>query len=244
MLNETLGKWHFWLMLIGFNLTFGPMHILGLQGMRRRIYTYRRRLRLRLLEHGRRPIGAFIIAVSASLVFFVNIVRRAGARPKRLPPPGPRPVGRPQPRVDDPVADPGAQLRRRSRSSPSSTSSGTASTARTRTAALVRIAAHRGRRPDGRRHRRPPAVAVVLAARAGLRPAAHRLRPDLQPAGSASLGGVLVVAGIYGWVLEPSDDADGRPTAEHDDHDGPTTAATPRHAGADAAGDDRGGGAR
>ena len=33
MLNETLGKVNFWLMLLGFNLTFGPMHILGLQGM-------------------------------------------------------------------------------------------------------------------------------------------------------------------------------------------------------------------
>src|SRR5205823_10685517 len=33
MLSERLGKLHFWLMLIGFNMTFGPMHILGLQGM-------------------------------------------------------------------------------------------------------------------------------------------------------------------------------------------------------------------
>ena len=40
MLDEKLGKWHFWLTFIGFNLTFGPMHILGLQGMPRRIYTY------------------------------------------------------------------------------------------------------------------------------------------------------------------------------------------------------------
>src|SRR5690606_12302563 len=40
LLNETLGKWNFWLMLIGFNLTFAPMHVLGLQGMSRRIYTY------------------------------------------------------------------------------------------------------------------------------------------------------------------------------------------------------------
>ena len=40
MLGERLGKLHFWLMFIGFNLTFGPMHILGLQGMPRRIYTY------------------------------------------------------------------------------------------------------------------------------------------------------------------------------------------------------------
>jgi heme/copper-type cytochrome/quinol oxidase subunit 3 len=40
MLNETLGKWNFWLTLIGFNLTFFPMHIVGLLGMPRRVYTY------------------------------------------------------------------------------------------------------------------------------------------------------------------------------------------------------------
>ncbi len=39
-LNEALGKVHFWLALIGFNLTFGPMHILGLNGMPRRTYRY------------------------------------------------------------------------------------------------------------------------------------------------------------------------------------------------------------
>ncbi len=40
MLDETLGKIHFWLMLIGFNVTFFPMHFLGLNGMPRRVYTY------------------------------------------------------------------------------------------------------------------------------------------------------------------------------------------------------------
>jgi len=40
MLSETLGKWHFWLFVIGFHLTFDTMHIPGLLGMPRRIYTY------------------------------------------------------------------------------------------------------------------------------------------------------------------------------------------------------------
>ena len=40
MMSERLGRWHFWLMLVGFNLTFFPMHIAGLLGMPRRIYTY------------------------------------------------------------------------------------------------------------------------------------------------------------------------------------------------------------
>ena len=40
MLSERLGRWHFWLFTIGFNLTFLTMHIPGLLGMPRRIYTY------------------------------------------------------------------------------------------------------------------------------------------------------------------------------------------------------------
>ncbi len=40
MMGETLGKWSFWLMFIGFNLTFIVMHSLGLSGMPRRIYEY------------------------------------------------------------------------------------------------------------------------------------------------------------------------------------------------------------
>jgi len=40
MMSETLGKWHFWLFLIGFHVTFDTMHFLGIEGMPRSIYTY------------------------------------------------------------------------------------------------------------------------------------------------------------------------------------------------------------
>jgi cytochrome c oxidase subunit I len=72
LLGEGLGKLHFWLMMIGFNLTFGPMHILGLQGMSRRIYTYSAALGLGLWNLVA-TIGAFTIAASI-LVFLVNVV--------------------------------------------------------------------------------------------------------------------------------------------------------------------------
>jgi cytochrome c oxidase subunit I len=79
MLNETIGKWHFWLMLIGFNLTFGPMHILGLEGMPRRTYRYPEGLGWEFWN-AMATIGAFIIAFSV-LLFIINIVRtmRRGA---------------------------------------------------------------------------------------------------------------------------------------------------------------------
>ncbi len=40
LMGETLGKWNFWLLFIGMNITFFPMHYVGLNGMPRRIYTY------------------------------------------------------------------------------------------------------------------------------------------------------------------------------------------------------------
>ncbi len=40
LMNERLGRWNFWIMLIAFNVTFFPMHLLGLWGMPRRVYTY------------------------------------------------------------------------------------------------------------------------------------------------------------------------------------------------------------
>jgi cytochrome c oxidase subunit 1 len=40
MLSETIGKYHFWLLVIGFHLTFDTLHFAGILGMPRRIYTY------------------------------------------------------------------------------------------------------------------------------------------------------------------------------------------------------------
>ena len=73
MLNEGLGKLHFWLMLAGFNLTFAPMHILGLNGMPRRTYRYGEGLGWDFWNLVA-TVGAFMIATSF-LVFIYNIVR-------------------------------------------------------------------------------------------------------------------------------------------------------------------------
>jgi cytochrome c oxidase subunit 1 len=69
VMSSKLGKTHFWLMFIGFNTTFAPMHWLGLQGMVRRTWKY-------APETGLEPwnvvvtIGAFIIALSVAVFMF------------------------------------------------------------------------------------------------------------------------------------------------------------------------------
>jgi cytochrome c oxidase subunit 1 len=81
VLDERLGKWNFWLMLIGFNLTFFPMHIVGLIGMPRRTYRYQPGMgwdALNFME----TIGSFIIALSV-LFFLVNVIYTQ--RKPRLP---------------------------------------------------------------------------------------------------------------------------------------------------------------
>lgn len=71
MLSERLGKWNFWLMLIGMNLTFMPMHFLGIAGMPRRIYTYPAETGWGFWNFVE-TIGAFMIAVGV-LMFLINL---------------------------------------------------------------------------------------------------------------------------------------------------------------------------
>jgi cytochrome c oxidase subunit I len=79
MLDERLGRWHFWLFLVGFNTTMGILHVAGLLGMPRRIYTYQS-------GHGWDTINLIaslgvIPQILGVLVFAVNIIRslRSGA---------------------------------------------------------------------------------------------------------------------------------------------------------------------
>jgi cytochrome c oxidase subunit I+III len=89
LLDERLGLWQFWIMFVGFNVTFFVQHILGLQGMARRVYTYDADLgwgAFNLVS----TIGSYVLAAGI-LLFAVNAVwsvrrgRRAGADPWRAP---------------------------------------------------------------------------------------------------------------------------------------------------------------
>jgi cytochrome c oxidase subunit 1 len=78
MLDERMARWNFWTMFIGFNITFFPMHALGLMGMPRRVYTYLPSTgwgTLNLISTG----GAMLLAVGG-LLLVLNVVRslRAG----------------------------------------------------------------------------------------------------------------------------------------------------------------------
>ena len=85
MLDERIGKLHFWLTLIGFNVTFMPMHILGVLGMPRRIYTYPEDQGWGTLNFIV-TMGSLVLAISI-LVFLFNVIKslrngeRAGDNP-------------------------------------------------------------------------------------------------------------------------------------------------------------------
>jgi cytochrome c oxidase subunit 1 len=72
LMNEGLGQLNFWTLLVGFNLTFFPMHMSGLLGMPRRIYTYSEGQGWDLWNL-MATVGAFVIAFSVS-VFLVNLI--------------------------------------------------------------------------------------------------------------------------------------------------------------------------
>src|SRR5690606_19422540 len=132
--DERLGRWNFWVTFIGFNLTFFPMHISGLLGMPRRVYTYQAGQGIggyNMLS----TIGSYLLAVGF-LLFFVNFLLAwrsskrsaenpwgAGTLEWAIPVPAPNYNFVAQPRVDrryplwdDAGEDTGYEVRTRDRS--------------------------------------------------------------------------------------------------------------------------------
>ena len=228
MLNEPLGKANFWLMLLGFNLTFGPMHILGLQGMSRRIYTYDAGYGFEIWNKIA-TIGAFTLASSVALFLFNVFYSRAKA--KNLPKPGPDPwdartiewmIPSPVPEYNfDPVPT------------------------------VTRVDDFWYRKyaetPD---HRLERVHTIEEVAQPGGAVGVHLPSPSYWPIVAAFalpiiaygliyslwlclIGGVVLVAAIYGWALEPPDE----PGGGHDDDHGPDDHSSAEPPAADVAAD-------
>ena len=115
MLRESLGKWHFWLMFIGFWVTFMPQYVVGLLGMPRRVASYPSNLGWQSYNIVS-TVGAFIIAISFAFLlvnFFVSwrkpvpgreqplgrahagVVHHLAAAAPQLHAPAPDPLGAP-----------------------------------------------------------------------------------------------------------------------------------------------------
>ncbi|HEX2038231.1 MAG TPA: cytochrome c oxidase subunit I [Acidimicrobiales bacterium] len=211
-LSEKLGKWHFWTWLIGFNLTFGPMHIIGLQGMPRRIYTYGEDLGLAFWNLVA-TIGAFVIAVS-TLVFMWNVWHsrrhrvQASADPWdgrtlewSIPSPVPAYNFKEAPTVhslDDwwhrkyTEDDEGRLVKRETPAEPEEPT-------------------------DGRGIHMPSPSYYPLVASCGLPIIAYGMvfgRDSGQNYVVAVLGGIVLLMGLYAWALEPSTEPDEHHEAE------------------------------
>ncbi len=215
MLNETLGKWHFWITIVGLNMTFGPMHILGLQGMSRRIQTYRDGYGFNFWNMFA-TIGAFVILL-AFLVFAWNIVyskRKAAS----LPPPGPDPwdarslewsIPSPTPvhNFDDtPVVTQLDDFWHRKY--------GEDDQGRLVRIATIEEVAMPG---DGSRAHLPSPSYFPIVLASGLPLVGYGLIFNLA---ITAVGAAIVLAGFVGWALEPADDPDLPPQDHHGDGSG------------------------
>jgi cytochrome c oxidase subunit I len=223
LLSEGLGKLHFWLMLIGFNLTFFPMHILGLDGMPRRIYQYPGNMGWdfwNMVE----TIGSFVIALSI-LVFIINVVvssrrpRTAGndpwdARTLEWSIPSPPP---PYNFEEIPVVhsiDPlwHEKYVERPDGQPAPVVSGAANGHGDEPTAGLEGAAHDdGHRGGGHGIHMPSPSYWPLVAALGLPMMAYGL---LYSTWLAIAGGLVLLVGLYSWALEPSAEPEPEPTPE------------------------------
>jgi cytochrome c oxidase subunit I len=228
-LGSGLGKWNFWLQLIGMNMTFGPMHILGLQGMSRRIDHYSPGFGFdfwNLIV----SIGAFIIATSVA-IFLVNVIRSTVRYKKgRIPNAGPDPWDArslewmtssppPEHNYDEEIEVHGLDEFWHRKYGYNENHK------------VVRIAtgeevAHKG---DNKNVHLPSPSYWPLVVALGLPIIGYAVIFNLF---LAIPGALLVLGGIYGWAFEPVDDPD-KAHGDHDDHANGTALAV---AGAEGAG--------
>jgi heme/copper-type cytochrome/quinol oxidase subunit 1 len=71
MLNEKLGFWSFWLFFLGFNITFFPMHLVGLRGMPRRVYTYPANMGWTTLNQV--ETFGYLLLFASVFIFLINV---------------------------------------------------------------------------------------------------------------------------------------------------------------------------
>ena len=192
MLDERLGKLHFWLMLIGFNLTFFPMHFLGLNGMPRRVYTYPEGLGFETLNQ----LETVGVAHPRALVRWSSwsTSSRPGAAAQR---PG-RSVERRDAGVVDPVAAAGMELR----GGPGGAAAGTRCG---RPSASAAAPCRSRRRVSGEGIHLPnpsywPLVAAigVLGVMLGV-----MAEPHVGPWGIIA-GAAILFVGVFNWAFEPA----------------------------------------
>jgi len=220
MLSERLGKWQFWLMVVGMNLTFGPMHIVGLQGQPRRMYTYQDGYGLatwNLIE----TIGSLILAVGI-LLFLINAVRTNGlfGQKQRTAPLDPwdarslewMTASPPKEHNFDqiPVVSTLDEFFYRKYAEDHETGEIRA------VSSAEDLLAEQERNADKHIHMPSPSYWPIVAA-FGLPMIALGVIFKTIPV--CVIGAAIVILGIYGWVLEPS-------VADDSDYDPPTPAGT------------------
>jgi cytochrome c oxidase subunit 1 len=214
-LDSKWGKANFWLQLIGMNMTFGPMHILGLQGMSRRIDSYSPGYGFEFWNLIV-SIGAFIIATSV-LCFVINVIIST-VRYKRgqLPAPGPDPwdaralewmVPSPVPEhnFDEDIEVHGLDEFWHRKYGYDKDHK------------VVRIATAEevAQKGDAKNVHLPSPSYWPIVVAAGMPIIGYALIYNLF---LAIPGAILTLAGLYGWAMEPADDPDAHHGDHHDDH--------------------------
>jgi cytochrome c oxidase subunit I len=211
-LGDGWGKANFWLQLIGMNLTFGPMHILGLQGMSRRIDHYSEGFGFETWNMVV-SIGAFTIAASVAC-FLVNVViSHRRFRKGLLPDPGPDPwdARSLEWMTASPVPEHNfdAEIEVHGLDEFWHRKYGYDEDHRLVPIATAEEVAHKG---DAKGVHLPSPSYWPLVIAIGLPIIAYGIIFNLW---LCVPGGIITLAGIFGFVLEPADDPDAH---AHDDH--------------------------